>query len=190
MDKRKQAAVFVCGHTGPLLGVTASFHKAGRPVLFLRAGKPIYSVRKESAIYEISGGPGRHAYVLKKAADHLRDGGFLMIAFDSTYGGAVITDLPFMGRQIKFRRGMATLARLTGVPVIPVSARWIPRTSNFSFSVHSALPVPDANELDSREFDARLTSAAGAWLEQSIREAPDQLQWHFLRRILAYPPAI
>jgi lauroyl/myristoyl acyltransferase len=183
LAERKKGAIFLFSHTGPLEGTTAGFHKAGVPVLLVRAGKAPYRMRSEMEECAINpASPGGHAFVLKKALEALKDGRFVLIAFDATYGGSIVDNIIFMGRRFRFRRGLAMLVRLTGAPAIPVSATWIPGRSDFTFDVHPPLAVPEND--NKQVHDTIITTEAANWLESRIRRNPGQLQWHLLRQIL------
>jgi len=184
LAKGKSGALFLFAHTGPLAGTTAAFHKAGVPVLLIRAGKSPYRLPPGMEECAINNSAAGHAYVLKKALDTIKNGRFVLIAFDATYGGAIVKDIPFMGRRFQFRRGLAMLVRRTGVPAIPVSAAWLPGDCAFKFVVHPPLPVPETDKRNKRLYDAMVTTEAAKWLENLIRRNPGQVQWHLLRQIL------
>ncbi len=77
--------------------------------------------------------------------------------------------LPFLGRVITARTGIAGLAAYANVPMIPVRAR--ERLGKSPVLCFAAPIQPEADE-GKKAFRERGTLALHAWLEQCIRESP------------------
>ena len=111
---------------------------------------------------------------MKAAVTLLRNGGFLGILSDQSAGRTEGLPVPFMGHPAYTFAGAASLAILTGCPVVPVfSFREAP--FRHRVEIHPPLPLPDSG--DRREKILELTRLCNQAIEDAIRTCPGQWLW-------------
>lgn len=111
---------------------------------------------------------------MKAAVDLLRKGGFLGILSDQAAGRTEGLPVPFMGYQAYTFAGAASLAILTGCPIVPVfSFREAP--FRHRVAVHAPLPFPEIG--DRRERILELTRRCNQAIEDAVRSCPSQWLW-------------
>ena len=111
---------------------------------------------------------------MKAAVDLLRKGGFLGILSDQLAGRREGIEVPFMGHPAYTFAGAASLAILTGCPILPAfSFREAPFMHRVE--VYPAVPVPDSG--DRKEKVLELTRRCNEAIENAVRRAPGQWLW-------------
>lgn len=104
--------------------------------------------------------------------DHLKSGRSVALMNDQKFNKGVAAQ--FFGHEAMTAPGPARLAIRAGVPLIPMSAVRLP-DSRFRVTVHPPIPVdPEAGRTDAVQ-DA--VARINAFLEERIREAPEDWFW-------------
>jgi hypothetical protein len=168
--------------------VIAALHRLGVPALIvgfppkrLPPGFEVLSPPKGDCL-------GR-ALVVKRALEHLRAGGLVCTCLDHPLGNS-IAPVPFLGRRLHLRRGVAALARLSGAPVLPVSQRWDALGRSITVTFHDPLPPPAAAAAGRVAFEQAVLAGAARWVESYARAFPEELCLDLLALSLATPQAV
>jgi hypothetical protein len=104
------------------------------------------------------------AAAVKRAVDHVRGGGVVMLTLDGP-GGTSTVDVECLGRRIVFRRGAFAVARLTKRPLTLVVSGW---SEDGRIDLRISQPIEPASEDQMAALSAR-------WLENYLRERPGDL---------------
>lgn len=169
----RTGTLVAAGHIGAFYGVRAALRDTSRPV-FRLADMVAPDVSSRTA-------------ALKRAVDTLRDGGVVVATFDGP-GGTSTRELVCLGRRIVLRRGPFTLARLTGVPVVPVACAW---TRRCRLEIRVATPIAPRHDQGpgATDLEDEMATRAAAWLDAYLRAAPGEIWPSTLRYLLAAPRA-
>ena len=165
-------AILVSFHLGALYALPAALRALSGPALVIREG-PFYEPPPGHSVAFTRGGVEQRACVLRDAVRQLRARGFVILAVDRP-GGALTDPVACLGRLVRFRRGAFALARITGAPVVPVTARF-EGGQRIRVLAHAPLPRPAVSSGEALAFEAELAKAAAHWLETYLRAASDQL---------------
>ncbi|HVQ28724.1 MAG TPA: hypothetical protein VMV21_04045 [Vicinamibacteria bacterium] len=179
-------AVLVSFHLGALYALPAALRALRAPALVIREG-PFYEPPPGHAVAFTRGGVEKRAAVLADAVRQLRTSGFVILAIDRP-GGAPTEPVSCLGRLVRFRRGAFALSRLTGAPVVPVTARW-ESSRGIRIEAHAALASPEAAAEQALAFENELARNAAAWLDAYVRGSADQLWLGSLFDLLDAPRA-
>ena len=179
-------AILVSFHVGALYALPAALRALPAPALVIREG-PFYEPPPGHSVAFTRGGVEQRAAVLSDAVRQLRASGFVILAVDRP-GGAPTEPVACLGRLVCFRRGAFALARITGAPVVPVTARW-EKGRRIRVEAHAVLARPSASADDAFAFEAELARAAATWLETYLRTSSDQLWLGSLFDFADAPPA-
>jgi hypothetical protein len=165
-------------HVGAIHALEPALEKLPGPVLALRQGR-LYPADLPVEVLSTEGNEQSRAAVFLRALAHLRAGGFVVTALDvvSGTGGAGLA-APCLGRTLDVARGPFTLARLAGVPIVPIAARW--QQGRVKVAVGEALTSSD---------EAELAGATALWLERYLLKSPGELGLGLLRSLLSSRPA-
>jgi Bacterial lipid A biosynthesis acyltransferase len=165
--------------------VLAALHRLGVPAVIvgfpperLPPGFEVLSPPKGDCV-------GR-ALVVRRALAHLRAGGVVCTALDHPLGTGVAA-VPFLGRRLYLRRGLAALARLSGAPVIPVSQRWDALGRSITVTFHDPLPPPACPARPRVAFEQAVLAEAARWVERYVRAFPEELCLDLLALSLVRP---
>jgi lauroyl/myristoyl acyltransferase len=112
--------------------------------------------------------------VLKRALEYLRGGGLLLTSLDAQIGNDT-AELPFLGGRLTLRRGVATLARLSGAPLLPITQRWASRGARITVTVHDPIPCPSSPGETRIAFENALLAEAARWVEAYARAVPQEM---------------
>lgn len=169
----RTGTLIAAGHLGAFYGVRAALHGTGRPVVRLVDGLTLDVTSRAAA--------------LKRAVDALRDGAVVVTTFDGP-GGTSTAGLTCLGRRIVLRRGPFTLARLTGVPILPMACAWTPA---HRIEIHVGEPIVRAarQDLGPAGIEDDMARRAAAWMDAYLRAAPQEIWPSTLRHYLAAPRA-
>jgi hypothetical protein len=167
----RRGLVVVAWHVGAFFGIRAALYHLGSRVLMLR-DLPVAEAASRAA-------------ALKRAVDHLRDGGLVVSTLDGP-GGTSTGEVTCLGRRIALRRGPFTLARLTAAPLVPVACAW---TESAHIEVRVGAPLLHRNigNVASRELEDEMAACAARWLETYLRAEPQEIWLSTLRYYLAAP---
>jgi hypothetical protein len=180
-------AILVAFHTGASYALAAGLPDLRAATLAIR-DSPFYGAPRGHAVAFSGGGVEPRAAALLGAVRRLAAGGFVLLAVDRPEGTAT-PPLGCLGRRIHFRRGAFALARITGAPMVPVTARWEPRGQSIRLEAHAPLPTPAPPPEDGPSFEAALAESAARWLERDLRASPEQLWLGSLFELLDAPLA-
>lgn len=112
----------------------------------------------------------------------LREGGVVGFAIDQFAGAPVGARVPFFGHPVGSHTALATLAARTGAPVVPGLSI---RQPDGSFVVRFEKPLPfesaapeELGNLSRGEAEViKNTAAYTSWVEERVREYPEQWLW-------------
>ena len=179
-------AILVSFHMGALYALPAALSALEAPALVIREG-PFYEPPPGHAVAFTRGGVEQRAGVLADAVRQLRGHGFVVLAVDRP-GGAPTDPVACLGRLVEFRRGAFALSRITGAPIVPVTARW-ESGRRIRVVAHAPLARPLASADDARGFEGELARAAAVWLDAYLSASPDQLWLGSLFELVDAPRA-
>lgn len=161
-------------HIGAIHALGPALGKLSGPVLALRQGR-LYEPGPTVEVVSTEGDEQTRAAVFLRALTHLRAGGFVVTALDVIPGPRLATSC--LGRTLELARGPFALARLAGVPIVPLVARW----------QRGGVQVAVGEALTSSE-ETGLAAAAALWLESYLLESPGELGLGLLRSLLSPRP--
>lgn len=169
------SAILLTFHLGPWSSVNAVLRWEGYEGLVISSSR----LREGSAMVRREASLEQRAEVAKRAVAHLRAGGRVLIAADGKVGD---TGYPVavLGRRPFIRPGPLVLARLSGAPVLPVTALW--QSRHLHVEVHKPLALPAIE--DREEFQAQAAAAIGAWIDGHVRAHPAALTPNHVRWLL------
>lgn len=151
-------------HVGALQATGAALERLDAPVLAFRH-KTLVTTRPPLEVISTEGDDQQRAAAFHRALVHLRGGGCVAMALDVVPGAAI--DTRCLGRNLPLAPGAFALARLTGAPILPLTARW----TNDGIAVATHDPVTSAD-------------AAAAWLERYLLASPAQITLGLMRNLL------
>lgn len=155
-------------HVGAVHALGPALERLPGPVLALRQGR-LYTGALE--VMSTEGGEQSRAAVVLRAGSHLRAGGFVVLALDVVPGSGLAVSC--LGRKLELARGPFALARLAGVPIVPLAARW--RQERVEVRTGEALAPAG---------EAEMAASAARWLESYLLESPAELGLGLLRSLL------
>jgi hypothetical protein len=162
-------------HVGAVHALEPALEKLPGPVLALRQGR-LYPADLPVEVVSTEGNEQSRATVFLRALAHLQAGGFVVTALDVVPGAGLVA--PCLGRTLELARGPFALARLAGVPVVPLAARW--QKGRVKVAMGESLTSSGETEL---------AAAAALWLESYLLESPGELGLGLLRSLLSSRPA-
>jgi len=195
LHQNQRGAVFVFSHFGPKYAIAPAFQQAGVPVALFQGVLPAPLTRENverfaermpgMEFYWLNDPRTNRAIHLKKGVERLQRGGLVATAIDGGHGD-VLTEAEFFGHRIQVARGAAVLARMTGVPLIPITVTWGEGWS-MDFRVHEPIAPPTGIPANSAEFDLALTHGAVRFFDAYLRKSPEQLRLDRIARLITLP---
>ena len=152
-------------HVGAVHALGPVLERLRAPVLAFRSGV-LFAPGQRLEVLSTIGDEKTRAAVLHRALMHLRGGGIVLLALDVVQDQFVQTRC--LGRALRIAPGAFALARWSGAPILPVTARW---QSSSEIRVDAGEPVSNADE-------------AAAWLERYLLGSPSELTLGLLRMLL------
>jgi hypothetical protein len=169
--------VVIGWHLGPYCHLMAGLHTLGRKAL-LAALKPNKVPEKigRLEVRALEGG-GLQAGFLRRAVEVLKTGGIVAMAVDGPLGAS--HSARYLDQPIQIGRGAASLARITGARLMPVTARWVGHSGRWEIRFHPALPEPQVDRKQADLFEAKLLDATVGWFDDFTRRNPGlvRLSW-------------
>lgn len=156
--------ILVTFHVGAVHALWPALERLGTPVLAFRFGQ-LFTPRPPLQIESTKGDDQARAAALHRGTRHLQDGGIVVMALDMPVSGAIATQC--LGHMLPMAPGPFALARWTGAPITPLTARWTRR--GIQVRTGTAAATPDD---------------AAAWLERYLLESPAELTLGLLRSLL------
>ena len=176
-----QPALLMFSHIGPSMAVPAGLLKEQLPALVLRTQEMAIPFPAPLEALVLRGhDPAMALTGLKRAMGRLRERGFVLIAGDGAQGAAAV-ELPFLEGRFPFQRGLAALHRLTGAPIVPITAHWRAGTPPIEVTVHPPLDLP-APGADPGAYEVEVLRVVAHWLDHHHRQHPEQMRVPFYRR--------
>jgi len=170
----------VTWHVGPTFGLSIICAELGiRPLGVLR--DPATEPNADRRLYT-TGHPNAQADVLWQALRELKDGGSVLMAID-------VPDTPQaprqrrLGHSIPFARGPLTLARLSGVRVVPVVPQWSD-DGRLTACVGEPFDTAGVSRGDAAAFEGALVEQIADWFERYVLAHPDAFRERWLRLLL------
>jgi hypothetical protein len=151
-------------HVGALQAVGPALERLRTPVLAFRNGR-LFTPGGALRIISTKGNEQSRAAALHRALLHLREGGLVVLALDIAPGDGPATHC--LGRPLRLAPGAFALARWTGAPIVPLTARWT--ATGIDVAAGSPLPGPQQ---------------AADWLERYLLESPSEITLGLLRALL------
>jgi lauroyl/myristoyl acyltransferase len=168
MYARRQPAILGSWHWGAFFLTTIVPALKGLGISALFVGKDLkYRLPPNIEVCEAKGDSVTRVKAVKRAHEHLRAGGMVVIALDGQEGDSTL-EVPCLGRRIRLRRGPAILARLSGAPLIPITQHWEPYGGKVRLTVHDPLPSPACPPEEAGAFDHALLAEVARWFESTI----------------------
>lgn len=158
-------------HVGALHALGPVVERLPGPVLAFRLGR-LYEVGPAVEVVSTEGDEQGRAAVFHQALAHLRAGGFVVMALDVVPGEGLSTSC--LGHPLELARGPFALARIAGVPLVPLAARWRP----------DGIEALTGEEISSTGSEAAMAAAAAVWLDGYLRENPAEISLGLLRTLL------
>lgn len=165
-------------HVGALHALGPALERLPGPVLALRHG-PLFVPRPPLEVATTEGDEQSRAALFHRALLHLDRGGFVALALDVAQGAAL--QVTCLGRPLALARGPFALARLTGVPLVPLVARW--RSGEVEILLGDPLASP-GQDAGPEAWEGALAASAARWLERYLLAAPGELGLGLLRQLL------
>lgn len=180
--REKTPVVIVAWHMGPQRHLMATLRKLEIDALV--AGGKARALRAESDRLQVVSleESGLGMVFLRRALETLERGGVVGLAMDGTHGGRHAVD--FLGHALEIGRGAAALVRRSGAELVPLSARWIGRSSRLEARLHAPLPKPAIDPGDALRFDAEMLATTARWFEDQARRDPGNVRLRRLRKAL------
>lgn len=175
-----KGVIFLACHVGNWELMAAGFADGGEPVMLVTKHlKPEWFHRAIERARARAGVVATYEpRTLKDVFRHLSKNGTVGMVLDQYTGPPVGVRVPFFGIPVGTNLGLATVARRTGAPVVPIFNHRLPDGS-FEVEILPALQwIPDEHpdvEL------ARNTAAYSALLEGQVRLYPGQWLWSHQR---------
>jgi hypothetical protein len=165
-------------HAGAVHALSPALEQLPAPVIALRHGI-LYQGRPPLTVATTEGGGQERAKLFQRLLAHLQDGGFVATALDVVPGMGV--QAPCLGHRITLARGPLGLARLAGVPIVPLVGRF--RGGGVEIVFGEALSTPPETS-DAAAWESALAASAAGWLERYLRAEPSEISLGLLRNLL------
>ena len=118
--------------------------------------------------------------MLKHGLEHLKKGvGTVLFFLDRPVGDAG-AEVDFLGGSLRLGKGAATLVRMSGARMVPVTTCWAEGSpARVEVSFHPPLPEPDVPRKARAEYERAILASAAAWFEDCLRQHPERLRLRF-----------
>ncbi len=158
--------ILLGAHLGPPCAVRYALSKLGLSCLSLTWYENEWDVASIAAE-----GDSTRRRSLALALAQLHTGGVFYTSLE-TPGASQNLTLPIFGRDVLVSRGVATLARLSGAPAVPVVAGWEGDRIRISFGER----LPTLREADPDAWDRAWLTEYVRWFEEQTHGAPENLR--------------
>ena len=176
IDSLPPRAILATFHVGTIYALGLALERLPKPVLALRHGH-LHRTDPPLELVTTEGGLRTRAAAFRRSVAHLRKDGYVLIAADVRSESSL--RVTCLGKPLSLARGPFALARITGVPIVPLVARW----SGQTIEIVTGEPLqPEA----SAGVEASLAAAAGEWLERYLSERPSDIGLGLLRTLLGH----
>lgn len=172
-------------HIGPIAAMTAAVEQLQANVFVLRRTALLLQYPAHITVENDLGDEQRRALAFYRALERLRAGEFVVMALDPEH--AFRLPVPCLGGTLQLARGPFALARIAGVPIVPVIPRWA--------GTHVELTVGEPLTAGSHDgsgdgHERALAESAGRWLEHYLLEHPEELSRRVVALMKELPAAV
>jgi lauroyl/myristoyl acyltransferase len=177
--------IAVTWHLGPTPCAGVGFVKLGRPVTAIRRQpreEPISPIFETVYTERPQGSP---VWAFNRCLLRLRAGGLVCLAGDITSLGDDDPVLSCFGLSFKLKRGMASLAYLSGARIVPFTVGW-DADGSLLFSAQPPLESTLRRGGDRRTFEQMALQEFVERMEASIRAHPENLRPEGMQRFLRH----
>jgi lauroyl/myristoyl acyltransferase len=194
----RRPAILVLAHLGARFAGAAALQRLGVPAaIFMRAFGPQASREAEAfaarlpgmEYLQVAGSAESGALQLRRAIQRLRAGGMVAIAADADVTAQRRIPVRYLGRQIHVGRGPALMARISGAPVVPIVAAFLPTGLGISLQVGDPLPPPVVSPLADAALEQAVAQSILSWFESFVRGSPGQMRVRQLNMLAQAPRA-
>lgn len=170
-----RGAIILTGHVGNWELLAAWLAQSGYPLSAVVRSPDDADFSRIIASFRSRTGVGvfeKH-FVMKETIRFARNGGFLGLMPDQAWNS---TGIPteFLGRRCYTAGGPAAIARLAGVPVVPVASY---RVAPFRHEVRISEPIKMVEGADKQRSIKENTDRMNRAIEKMILEHPEQWLW-------------
>ena len=178
---REEPTVLVLWHAGVPMVEIPAIAKLGVSAIVPEPAhrcEPVSNIR----FYDIHGDQEGRLLFLKRGLEHLRKGVGPVLFFLDRPVGHSGTEVDFLGARLRVGKGAASLARMSGARVVPVTTSWVAgATGRVEVSFHAPLPEPDVPRKARADYESAILAGAAAWFENYLREHPERLRVRFAK---------
>ncbi len=184
LKKSGKPAILMFWHMGGYFITASALYKLRLTVDFLRMDGTVLEVPGLNYHAVKSGDSSDRARAMKTMLNRLRKGGFVCMAIDGGAGDSAPVEATCLGQPIRFRQGIMLLARMSGAPVIPITARWAHASP--CVDVECDTPMTFSKELleDEEAFDREFANSVARLQEEFLRKYPEEISWLRFRKML------
>jgi hypothetical protein len=171
--RMRPPAVLATVHIGPVSTLGLLLEQLPADVLALQAGNEVKAPQRPgwTILHVDSASEWDRAAAFGRALATLRAGGFVVLTVD---GHGSHLEVPLLGRKVCLARGAFALARASGAPIVPLTARW----RGAAVEIVAGEPLPPGDEQE-------MAAAFAAWIEARVRETPGEILPSFVELIRA-----
>lgn len=165
LDALRPPLIVASFHVGPFQALGVVLRSIGEPYIVTREQ---FLGRPGSTMLHEGDDELQRARTLNRTVGGLRSGGVVLVMLDGLRvdeATAGTIEVPMLGRSLPLARGAFALARISGVPIVPIVVRW--RGTAMAVTIGDRIG-PDLGE-------AGMAAAAGGWLERYLIERPGQI---------------
>lgn len=150
-------------HVGPVTAMAPAVEQLRGNVFVLRRSSLSLERAPNITVETAEGDEQRRALAFYRALERLKAGEFVTMALDPEQAFRI--PAPCLGQTLQLARGPFALARIAGVPIVPVVPRW-----------HGArIEIEVGEPIEAAAHEDQLAAAAAAWLERYLLAHPDEL---------------
>jgi lauroyl/myristoyl acyltransferase len=148
-------------HIGAYAAVATFLDRLGGEVVVVHRGR--FGRQAGMTLVRAGDDEWERARTFHRGVRALRSGAFVFTTLDG-YDGSTI-EVPMFGRTISLARGGFAMARLSGVPVLPVAVRWR----------GAAVDIECGDQIPPSESEQAMAVAVTGWLEDYLRRFPGEI---------------
>lgn len=172
-------------HIGAWNAFGPALERLGAPLLSLRLDG-LYTPPPSLEVVTTRGETQHRAAAFRRALLALRAGHFVGMTADVFDGAVAFTRC--LGRSLPLARGAFALARLSGAPLVPITAEG--SRARIRVRAHPPLTTGMPPVRTASEWEQELAERAGGWLEGYLRDQPQQTGFGLFCALLNAPPAV
>lgn len=180
-------AVVVSFHLGPFSAIRAAFDQTAIRCLYLQMDAD-GSARSDAETAAVGRDGDSMAAALWRARRWVAEGGVAVVLPDSGLG-APTAPLRCLGRSITFSRGAFALARIAGVPLVPIRCRWARGRTAVVERWPPEIPPPGGARDEGAGWEARAAQQVADRVGDWIGREPEALNLEWIALLERSPLA-